>query len=91
MELEKFQVFYRCSGLPSQGDALTAGLGWVGGVGEQVPTTTTGEDDGPRADPVQLAAIEHLHSTAAIVFDPKFGDAYATAMDQVWAFVDPVA
>jgi hypothetical protein len=42
MELNEFQIFDCGSGLPGQRNAFAAGLCWVGGVGEEVASTSGG-------------------------------------------------
>jgi len=90
MELEELQVFHRGTGLPGQGDALTTGLGRVGGVGEQMAAATAGQHHRSGANPVQLVAIEHLHAAAALVLHPQLGDPHPAAMHQVRACIHPI-
>ena len=90
MELHEFQIFYRCTGLPGQGNALSAGLGRIGGVGKQMSTAAAGQHHGAGLDVLQVAAIQHLHPTTAAVLHIKPGDPHASAVQQTGPLFDPL-
>ena len=90
MKLHEFQIFHGCSGLPGKGHALTTGLGWIGGVGEQVASPSAGQHDRTGPDPLQFWPIEDLNTAATVVLYPEFGDAYPTSMKQTMPFFDPI-
>ena len=88
MKLNEFQVFHGCSGLPGQGNSFTTCLGWIGGVGEEMSTSSTGQHHGPGLHGVEQATIQHLDATAVSVFHSQLGHPYTTAMQQAFPFFD---
>ena len=71
VELHEFEIAHRRSGAPGHRHPVTAGLGRVGGVGEQMAATAAGQNHRPGPQPAQPVAIENLQTHAAAPLHPE--------------------
>ena len=71
MKLHEFQIADHRPGLPGHGDAVSAGLRWVGGVGIEVSAAARGQHHGSGLQPAQGSGMQHLQAAAAAGRDPK--------------------
>ena len=90
MELNEFQIFHGCARLPGQGDAFAAGLGRVGGVGEQMATPAAGQHHGAGFDSVKMRPIQHLHAATAPIAHQQLRHPNAAAMQQPRPLLDTI-
>ena len=82
MKLNELKIFNRGPCSPGQGDALSCGLSWIGGVGVEVPSASSGEDHGSRSNPLQPAPVQNLDAAAVSVLHPELADANTPPMQQ---------
>ena len=71
VKLHKFQIADLGAGLPGHGDAVAAGLRWVGGVGVEMAAAACGQHNSSGLQPAQAAGVQHLKPAAAAGFDPE--------------------
>jgi len=82
MKLNELKIFNRGPCSPGQGNALSCGLSWIGGVGVEVPSASSGEDHGSRSNPLQPAPVQNLDTAALSVLHPELADANTPPMQQ---------
>ena len=82
MKLNELEIFNRGPGSPGQCDSLACGLSWIGGVGVEVTSASSGQDHGSGSDPLQPEAIKNLDAAAPPVFNPELAHTDTPAMQQ---------
>ena len=82
VKLHELQVADHRSRLPSHGDAIAAGLGGIGGVGEQVAATAGGQHHRPRMQPLHPLPIQHLQAAAASLLHQQLQGQHSGATRQ---------
>ena len=82
MELHELQVAHRGPCAPGHRHPIATGLGWIGGVGEQVSATAGGQHHGPGRQPVDAIAVQHLQAAATSRLHPELEGDHAPPLAQ---------
>ena len=82
MKLHEFQVLQLGARLPGHHQAIAAGLGGVGGVGEEMTAPTGGKHHRPGRHPADHAVDQELETLAAPPLHPESQHHHALALHQ---------
>ena len=82
MELHEFQVAHLRAGAPGHRHPVAAGLGGVGGVGEQMAAATAGQQHHSSPQPAEPITVQHLQADAATCLHPQLHGQQTLALHQ---------